>query len=688
MKEAFQMQLNLSYLNFLSKKRYLLLWGGIILHACIYCTSLASAMDKLREGGSHSFSHSVASSTSFNESSFPRKTVRILTIDGGGLSSIIPVTILEKIEEHLQAEYPHQQIHLAEYFDIMAATSTSSILVLGLSARLSAESIAKLYLKNLHKLFCTSSSLKVQPLYDAQALESTLQDFFGNKWLKEAAGHILIPADNLGQKCAYLFDSHSARHPSCNFRIRDVARAACTRLSDFSPATIKDEKGLDTHTFADGEQYAYDPTFEAIKVAEREHPGCDLFIVSLGTGEAPRRFGDLILTQGDTIPLSQSSQGIMRHQKDRHLGYLGCIKKVFKQQERKVKYIRLQVPVDSSLTHVSTLDSIKSFRQAGLSFTNNQHKKYKKFEKILNILKSWTNLDQVPKQLVGADSPLQEIKSSPSLWELAATTIPFNNQPEEVKNFQGSFPERSLQAPRTQRGINSNMPHGERLLPRRQKIVEENLVECERVPFSSQKIGKEPLPFPKKEKNWAQPSTQKTTEGEGSYSPEKKSQWTYVNIDRRVRDFLKPLGSVVDSFTPQQDAVTAGMGPVPVTITINNLTNFDLEFSGYNISSGKVVKEHKAPETIKAHEIATFTASARKFLGIKRGPEGTVKYAASSKSFEVIFYWKNPIETGGQVDGEVTLSGANITCQLTKKTEPGMHGRSSLKFTLQQASLS
>jgi TPR repeat protein/patatin-like phospholipase/acyl hydrolase len=402
-------------------------------------------MDKPEGWGSQAFPYAASCPGASSTASIPKKTVRILTIDGGGLSSIIPVTILEKIEEQLRGEHPDQQIHLAHYFDIMAATSTSSILVLTLSAHLSAEDIARLYLASPYKLFCTSSSLSEgQPSYDAQALEATLQEFFGDKWLKESASHVLIPADNLEQKCAYLFDSHYARHPSYNFKVKDVARAACARLNDFSPVTIKDEKGMDDHTFADGERYAYDPTFEAIKVAEKEHPGCDLCIVSLGTGEAPRRFGDLILTRGDTIPLSQSSQATMRHQKDRHLGYLDYIKRAFKQQGRKVKYIRLQVPVDSSLIHASTLDSLKSLRAAGLSFTNPQHKKYKKFEKVLLTLKRWPTLGQVSPSPINLNLPSQEVNPKDRPWqEGCLDSYPLNNlyRVPEVESFIETFPQ-------------------------------------------------------------------------------------------------------------------------------------------------------------------------------------------------------------------------------------------------------
>ena len=72
-----------------------------------------------------------------------KKVVRILTIDGGGVRGIIPITILESMEEKLQMNLG-KKVSLAEYFDIMAGTSTGGIIVLGLNARKSAENSGNL----------------------------------------------------------------------------------------------------------------------------------------------------------------------------------------------------------------------------------------------------------------------------------------------------------------------------------------------------------------------------------------------------------------------------------------------------------------------------------------------------------------------------------------------------------------
>jgi hypothetical protein len=82
-------------------------------------------------------------SSSMAHSPSERKVVRILTIDGGGVRGVLPATVLEGVEEHLQANLK-EKVQLAECFDIMAGPSTGGIIVLGLNAGKSAEDLVSL----------------------------------------------------------------------------------------------------------------------------------------------------------------------------------------------------------------------------------------------------------------------------------------------------------------------------------------------------------------------------------------------------------------------------------------------------------------------------------------------------------------------------------------------------------------
>jgi patatin-like phospholipase/acyl hydrolase len=57
-----------------------------------------------------------------------QKMTRILSIDGGGIRGIIPGQILVILEEKLKAKTGNENARIADYFDLIAGTSTGGIL--------------------------------------------------------------------------------------------------------------------------------------------------------------------------------------------------------------------------------------------------------------------------------------------------------------------------------------------------------------------------------------------------------------------------------------------------------------------------------------------------------------------------------------------------------------------------------
>ncbi len=57
-----------------------------------------------------------------------QKLTRILSIDGGGIRGIIPGQILVILEEKLKKATANENARIADYFDLIAGTSTGGIL--------------------------------------------------------------------------------------------------------------------------------------------------------------------------------------------------------------------------------------------------------------------------------------------------------------------------------------------------------------------------------------------------------------------------------------------------------------------------------------------------------------------------------------------------------------------------------
>ncbi|KAH0759165.1 hypothetical protein KY290_022658 [Solanum tuberosum] len=87
------------------------------------------------------------------------KFITILSIDGGSIRGLIPATILEYLESQLQELYG-EDARLADYFDIIAATSTGGLVTAMLTASnkdyrplFAAKDIKPFYLEHGPKIF-------------------------------------------------------------------------------------------------------------------------------------------------------------------------------------------------------------------------------------------------------------------------------------------------------------------------------------------------------------------------------------------------------------------------------------------------------------------------------------------------------------------------------------------------------
>ncbi|MGK7954956.1 MAG: patatin-like phospholipase family protein [Crocosphaera sp.] len=85
-----------------------------------------------------------------------QKQFKILSLDGGGVRGMISATILKEVEKQLEIyckKNNQPTIKLHDYFDLVAGTSTGSILAAGIAAKIDAEQLIKLYQENAETIF-------------------------------------------------------------------------------------------------------------------------------------------------------------------------------------------------------------------------------------------------------------------------------------------------------------------------------------------------------------------------------------------------------------------------------------------------------------------------------------------------------------------------------------------------------
>ncbi len=216
----------------------------------------------------------------------------ILTIDGGGMRGIIPVVLLQRLEQCIRESGGKDD--LATYFDLIAGTSTGGIISLALSCssslqhvdrngskQIDLDELLNSYMTMGKDIFQTQTSIFglrqfVSDKYSSSSIQQFCQRWFGAAPLDKAKVPTLIMAYDLSGGDQKMFRSY-AEEGSCPAWV--AARATSAAPTYFSPITYNGE------LLVDGGVIANNPAVYAYIEAKKLYPNCSRFhILSLSTG--------------------------------------------------------------------------------------------------------------------------------------------------------------------------------------------------------------------------------------------------------------------------------------------------------------------------------------------------------------------------------------------------------------------
>ncbi|KAA0045874.1 patatin-like protein 3 [Cucumis melo var. makuwa] len=218
------------------------------------------------------------------------KKITILSIDGGGIRGIIPSIILAFLELKLQ-ELDGPDVRIADYFDVIAGTSTGGLVTSMLTAPdknnrplYTASDVALFYIEHAPKIFpqrnyflCSLVNFfgKVMgPKYDGLYLRSLIKGLLGDITLKQTLTQVVIPAFDIKLLQPVIFTTIDAKCSELkNPKLADVCistSAAPTFLPGYEFQT-KDSKGnIRNYEMVDGGVAANNPTLAAMTHVTKE----------------------------------------------------------------------------------------------------------------------------------------------------------------------------------------------------------------------------------------------------------------------------------------------------------------------------------------------------------------------------------------------------------------------------------
>ncbi|CAA0814721.1 Patatin-like protein 2 [Striga hermonthica] len=232
--------------------------------------------------------------------------ITVLSIDGGGIKGILPAVILDFLESQLQ-ELDGENARLADYFDVVAGTSTGGLVTAMITSPdqnnrplYAAKDITPFYLENCPKIF-PQKRLKDKKL--KFRIHSVLREKLKDAKLSQSITNIIIPAFDIKQLQPVVFSTLEAKKfPLLDPRLSDICistSAAPTFLPGHEFVTRDQHGNVREYNLIDGGVAANNPTLIAINEVIKQMFGSrvdylrmppvdypSLLTLSIGTGIA------------------------------------------------------------------------------------------------------------------------------------------------------------------------------------------------------------------------------------------------------------------------------------------------------------------------------------------------------------------------------------------------------------------
>ncbi|WP_223699941.1 CBASS cGAMP-activated phospholipase [Sutcliffiella deserti] len=203
--------------------------------------------------------------------------MKILCIDGGGIRGVYAVAILQAMEE----EYNQP---ISELFDLIAGTSTGSIIAASISIKMDMSKVLNSYKKFGEKIFVRQAKFGLfKSIYSDKYLRKFFYQAFGERTLGDISSPLLIPAVNVTKGRPYVHRSNYGNKDTKDLSVKlwDAVLSSCSAPVYFPPNNI------DNHYLSiDGGLWANNPSMVCITEAlDYFKIGLsDINILSIGTG--------------------------------------------------------------------------------------------------------------------------------------------------------------------------------------------------------------------------------------------------------------------------------------------------------------------------------------------------------------------------------------------------------------------
>lgn len=304
------------------------------------------------------------------------ETTRVLAIDGGGIRGIIPAKVLVTLEQLLQKHSGRKDARIADYFDLIAGTSTGGILTAiyllpdekdSTKPKFSAQEALDFYLQNgqiifqnsfFHSMFSLFGLIGTK--YSDKGLVKLLNDYYGDIELGQLIKPCLITAYDVEKNSTAFFNQNDTlERQSKNFYIKDVIKATTAAPSYFPIAQISTLEG-DMGYYIDGGVFANNPALcayaEVSKLPNQDGRKKELLILSLGTGSKEMSYSYKKMSGWGIVRWIEPLFSISRTGVSEVVDYQ--LRIMYQEARKSQDYLRIQMEIDEKQKEAAKLDNV------------------------------------------------------------------------------------------------------------------------------------------------------------------------------------------------------------------------------------------------------------------------------------------------------------------------------------------
>lgn len=206
----------------------------------------------------------------------------ILSLDGGGVRGIYAAHVLARLEDSLSAP-------VCEHFDLIAGTSTGSILAGAASMNIPMATLVELFESQGERIFSRkrfSFFPFIQSRYSTNPLDRVIGEYLPEVTMAEVSTPLMITSSDISTggvhvfKSRYLEDLGEPYTRDGEVRLRDAILASCAAPTYFDPRQVGQ------YLLADGGLWANNPTIIAVieALSKFRQPLGKIRVLSVGTG--------------------------------------------------------------------------------------------------------------------------------------------------------------------------------------------------------------------------------------------------------------------------------------------------------------------------------------------------------------------------------------------------------------------